>query len=661
MSLTDINLDDRKFQDIVDQAKRLIPRYTPEWTDHNVSDPGVALIELFAWMTEMVLYRTNRVPDKVLIRLLELIGAKLQPPRAAQSPITFYVTAAQNNVITIPEGIEIATARTETSEAIIFSSETSFDILPPITLAALTNSQSQWVNHDLRHLTMPGTRVAMFGTPPTVNDAFYLALENDLSQHVLAIHFQVEIAGGAGVDPTCPPLEWQVWQGNISKWIQCEVEFDGTGGFNTSGEIILHLPKMVVGAFQGLTAYWIRVVLTTPTAESGAYKISPDLEGVTLESRGCTIVARHAVSVRNEYLGESEGTPGQQFKLAQNPVLNRDPARDYLIITEPGMPAADWQEVNDFADSNENDPHYTLNSLDGIITLGPTLPQTNGQVYAFSRIPSKGAILHFTRYQHGGGSIGNVPKGSLNVLRSSVPYIARAINRGVASGGADAQNLEDAKRQAPALLRARNRAVTSDDFEYHALMVNGVARSKTLAPGEHPPRAGDPKPGQVVMLIIPEVQNPTKRISPDDLTLPADLRAAVFATLNDKRLVGTQLEVRAPQYIWISVQAKLRLTTRASDPVVAIETRTQAEALLYHYLNPIVGGSQQKGWAFGRDLHTAELYALLQRVPGVEFVEEVLVGLSTPGASTAPTPAPARLTFGRDAVIASDIHRVVIL
>ena len=48
-------LDDRTFQDIVDEAKRLIPRYCPEWTNHNVSDPGVALIELFAWMSEMVL------------------------------------------------------------------------------------------------------------------------------------------------------------------------------------------------------------------------------------------------------------------------------------------------------------------------------------------------------------------------------------------------------------------------------------------------------------------------------------------------------------------------------------------------------------------------------------------------------------------------------
>ena len=36
------------FQDLVDDAKRLVQQRCPEWTDHNVSDPGVTLIETFA-------------------------------------------------------------------------------------------------------------------------------------------------------------------------------------------------------------------------------------------------------------------------------------------------------------------------------------------------------------------------------------------------------------------------------------------------------------------------------------------------------------------------------------------------------------------------------------------------------------------------------------
>ena len=63
--LPDIQLDDRRFQDLVSEARLRITRSCPEWTEHNVSDPGVTLIELFAWMTEMTIYRLNRVPDKL--------------------------------------------------------------------------------------------------------------------------------------------------------------------------------------------------------------------------------------------------------------------------------------------------------------------------------------------------------------------------------------------------------------------------------------------------------------------------------------------------------------------------------------------------------------------------------------------------------------------
>ena len=66
------NLDDRSFEDIVQEAIRLIPQYCPEWTNHNRSDPGITLIELFAWMTEMTLYRLNRVPDKNFLAFIHL-------------------------------------------------------------------------------------------------------------------------------------------------------------------------------------------------------------------------------------------------------------------------------------------------------------------------------------------------------------------------------------------------------------------------------------------------------------------------------------------------------------------------------------------------------------------------------------------------------------
>src|SRR5438874_6750124 len=107
MSLPAPNLDDRRFQDIVDEAKRRITRYCPEWTDHNVSDPGIALIELFAWMTEMILYRLNQVPDKHYVKFLELMGIRLFAPVAARADLVFWLAAPLPSAVRIPIGTQV--------------------------------------------------------------------------------------------------------------------------------------------------------------------------------------------------------------------------------------------------------------------------------------------------------------------------------------------------------------------------------------------------------------------------------------------------------------------------------------------------------------------------------------------------------------------------
>ena len=89
MTLPEIVLDDRRFQDLVNEARLRIVNSCPEWTEHNVSDPGITLIELFAWMTEMTIYRLNRVPDKLHVALLDLLGIRLDGPSAATTSLRF--------------------------------------------------------------------------------------------------------------------------------------------------------------------------------------------------------------------------------------------------------------------------------------------------------------------------------------------------------------------------------------------------------------------------------------------------------------------------------------------------------------------------------------------------------------------------------------------
>lgn len=74
MPLTLPNLDDRSYADLVDEGRRLIPTYAPEWTDHNPADPGITLVEMFAFLTEMLIYRTNRITEANVHAFLKLIN-----------------------------------------------------------------------------------------------------------------------------------------------------------------------------------------------------------------------------------------------------------------------------------------------------------------------------------------------------------------------------------------------------------------------------------------------------------------------------------------------------------------------------------------------------------------------------------------------------------
>ena len=95
------NLDDRRYADIVGEARSLIPQYCPEWTNFGDADPGMTLVQLFAWMTELIIYRLNRVPDKTYIHFLNFIGEERRPARPSVAPVTFDLRA-EGALVEIP-------------------------------------------------------------------------------------------------------------------------------------------------------------------------------------------------------------------------------------------------------------------------------------------------------------------------------------------------------------------------------------------------------------------------------------------------------------------------------------------------------------------------------------------------------------------------------
>jgi hypothetical protein len=83
VSLPVPSLDNRSYADLVQEAIAAIPAHAPDWTNHNASDPGVTLLELFAWLTEMLLYRADRIPERHVRAFLRLLNGPNPPTELA--------------------------------------------------------------------------------------------------------------------------------------------------------------------------------------------------------------------------------------------------------------------------------------------------------------------------------------------------------------------------------------------------------------------------------------------------------------------------------------------------------------------------------------------------------------------------------------------------
>lgn len=630
MGLPTRNLDDRKFQDIVDEAKKRIAATCPAWTDHNVSDPGITLVELFSWMTEMILYRVNQVPEKNYIKFMELLGLKLREPEPARTETTFYLSSPQPQKLTIPKGTEVATVRTENNPSIIFSTDEDADIDPPQLNALITTRAADSPGektpapkvHNLQHLGVANFDLAVFGNPTRIGDAIYFGFENDLSNHVLGLEVSCLTATGLGIDPANPPWTWEGWHGGEGnqRWLPAIVEEDTTGGMNQTGIIRVRLPKLALRDFGKRRAYWVRCRVSEPEIKGTEYEKSPRISNLGVQSWGVSVWATHASLVHNESLGRSDGSPGGVFSVEHTPMLRRL-KRETIETRSPGADYWEpWIEVDDFADSGAQDHHFTCDSTSGEIRFGPALRQPDGSVRSYGAIPARGADIRFAIYRFGGGVAGNVQAGTLSVLKTSIPYIDKVVNHADATGGIDAETIERAQLRAPQLLRSRGRAVTAADYEAltEQLADSRVQRSRCVQPTAGGSSEG-PLAGQIYVLLVPKVNHPEGNISPEQLRLPEDLRDSVKRYLDDYRLLTVRVEIREPEYLWVAVDISISASSSA-DPQ---RVRQDVEKQLYRYLNPITGGPGGAGWPFGRDLYPSDVYTCLQSIRGIEFIESL--------------------------------------
>lgn len=317
------------------------------------------------------------------------------------------------------------------------------------------------------------------------------------------------------------------------------------------------------------------------------------------------IVAMELYPGNQRVIGEIEallGREGAATDIEYGPLrLRRDRNKQ---VTEVWVR---WVSQKNLLRSGQNDRHYALERSRGRLQFGGT-----------AKVPPAGAAILARRYQTGGGSIGNVPIGAISQLQGAIGGVDSVSNPVPAEGGADAETFDALRKRGPLTLRHRGRALSTVDLATIAKEASpAVAVARAL-----PVRSADGRrqPGHVTLVIVPASADPRPWPS---FGLRQQVRRYV-ETKAAAAIAGLErIDVTGPAYIAVDVDA----TIIPRDPAEAGDVERRARDALARLLHPLYGGPDGGGWEPGRDVYLSDLAAVLERVDGVDYVEQLAMSI----------------------------------
>jgi predicted phage baseplate assembly protein len=616
-------IDDRRFDDIMAEVRTRIARYTPEWqpvwTDVNDNDPGITMVQVFAWLAEMLTYRMSRVPELNYLKFLQLLGIELHPAEPALAEITFPIkdTHPQPFVL-IPERTQVSAASPDGGPPIIFETDRAI-----YALTAPLASLQAFDGYTFKNVTSANDGAAQgfqpFGPLAEDNSALLLGfrygeefpqVEVNMAVWVMQDTLQSgQMQCGLPDTPVYSParIRWEFWNG--SDWQALNLLKDETRAFTRSGHIFLKTPAQGVMRRVSLGAvteerYWIRA-----RVERSQYERPPLLQAI----RTNTASARQAETIRDEVLGGSNGRRDQVFRLANTPVLH-----DSLILeVDEGDSRRVWTRVDDFFGSGPRDEHYILNRTTGEVRFGDG---ENGHIpVANPSNPSANVVAR--EYRIGGGKRGNVPAKALQTLVTPIDGVddSQVGNLLPAYSGRDEETLREAKKRAPHAIRSRCRAVTAEDYEYLATQAANIKRAKAL-PLFHPgfPDVQPGVPGVVTVIVVPDADKDVPNPTPSEATL-----RTVCAYLDQRRLLTAELYVIRPTYQRVEIRGEVIVHDNAD----IAEVKPAIEKTLLDYFHPLRGGEDGQGWPFGGTIFFSRVYQRVFTVAGVQSISRLVIVL----------------------------------
>jgi hypothetical protein len=584
-------LDDRSWQEIVDQTKALIPKYTKEWTDQSPSDLGITLLELFAWIAEGMIYRLNKVPEKSYLTLLNLIGITRDPATPARTVLRFQTDKEG----TLSKGLKVSTPPTETNPGIVFETEddvviSNFKLKYVAHVGDKAPIPMKWVEPPFAPLVLNGSaqeQVVYFGfegEPPQEFSLLAHVSKHDASTASTTWHY-IKTADGEFADISISNIK------------------DGTNAFTSVGTRSIIFNDVTTWRWTaasidtipgtGESLYWLKLSIPKAVKSTIDFIISN------------AAIATTAITVNSPEMFIANGKPFFSIDLAHTPVYKKPNTADpfsHVNVRVDGVPWTRYDELPSGVSKG-----YMLNPVTGTITFGNHDSQASPDGHG--SIPEPKTTIEVTYRYVASGDAGNVGPGLLTIPVNPTRNVNLTVTNVVAAtSGADEEPIEETIRRAPGALRNRSRAVTADDYEYLTREASREVAIVRCLQGAFFPGDTFNKDiaGQVTVLIVPTAQENIPKPQPTE-----DLLATVKAFLNDRRILGTKLDVRGPAYKPINVTINLTFFPNI-DPSRREPLRAELKAQVEKILHPIHGGPNRNGWEIGQAVTPQTILTQLQ-------------------------------------------------
>ena len=640
------SLDKRRYQDILNEALARIPVHNPEWTNFNPSDPGVTLIEVFSFLTENLLYVSNRVPDHNRLKFLELLGIPLQPASAAQGLVTFANDNGPLETITLNGGLEVRAGQ------IPFRTLSGLDILPVETRVyykrtvqvpdqkfkdyyaqlykSFVPNPPEVDNLDYYQTTampdpIPGSQG--INLPDTI-DGLWIALllranDKPITENTLDL-VRKKIAGktlNLGVVPVIlDPIRTLGVVGKMTSGTQPRLQFFTPQGGSLPASRIPQYRPLVAVADQDVLSTPGVVQVTLPGVEDlslwddldplelGVDIFPPDLDDSNLNPRLITwlhitnpdgVQARllwvgiNAVNILQQavVLGErlptGTGEPDQAAALAHQSIVTGSVR---LQVTAPSSQPEPWNVIDDLFTAGPEAPTQAPHQPPGTST-----PQ--GQPDKVFQLDAEAGVLQFGDGTHGrrppaGASLtvdyaysqGKVGNVGPAAINNSpsLPAGLTVTNSLSTWGGADAETIPEGEKQVARYLQHRDRLVTVADFETVTYRTPGVEVGRVEVLPAYNPKLST-KIGDAPGAVTLMVIPRYDQLHPDYPEPNQVFLRAICDYLDPRRLVTTELFLHGPDYQDVWVSAGIQVMAGFS----IAQVRQDVESALRQFLSPL--------------------------------------------------------------------------